>query len=65
MKMLNFLLATAALSLTLSGCGDKPQPEKKSKGHVWKEQVDTIDRAKTVESTVQDSLNRKMQGVDR
>jgi len=65
MKKLLHALAFSCLSMILFGCGDKPQPEKQAKGHVWKEQVETIDRAKAVEGAVQDSLNRKMQGVDQ
>ena len=43
-RLLIFL--TACSSLMMAGCGDaQPQGE-----HVWKEQIDTIDKAKDAEA---------------
>ncbi len=48
-------LTTIAFSLLVAGCGDDPVTEhvlESDGGHVWEEQVSTIDEARKVEGVL-------------
>lgn len=73
MNRTNYWLATAliAASLGLYGCSgsdeaeqtaDAAEPEA-AKDHVWKEQVDAIDRAKGVEQTLKENDEAKRKAM--
>jgi len=60
MKMVMRLLAVA-IPLAVVGCSSDVEEGE----HVWKEQTQTIDKAKQVEQTIQQGLSQQMQQVDR
>ena len=53
------LLALLTSFLFVSACSDNKVEE-----HVWKEQTDTIEKAKDVEQLILDTTNQRMQGAD-
>ena len=54
------ILLTVCSSLVMTGCGDgQPQRE-----HVWKEQTDTIDKAKDTEQMIKDAAARQRQALE-
>jgi hypothetical protein len=61
------LLFPFTILITLSACGDKPKPEQQntSGGHVWSDMTGTIDKAKAVDATVQDAIQKQNQVIDK
>jgi hypothetical protein len=55
-----FILFT--LLLLAAGCSDEDAEAKKA--HVWKEQTDTIDKAKAVEGILQDSADAERKKIE-
>lgn len=53
-------LASLALAGALAGCSPPEEGE-----HVWKEQVQTIDRAKGVEQVLQEGADRRRTDLER
>lgn len=61
-----FVFLASALML-FSACSDNEQgsSERKLSGdHVWKEQTDTIDKAKEVEGLLQDVAEKQRQAIE-
>ncbi|MCH8163593.1 MAG: hypothetical protein IIA99_05830 [Proteobacteria bacterium] len=61
-----FIFLASALIL-VSACSDDEQgsSERKLSGdHVWKEQTDTIDKAKEVEGLLQDVAEKQRQAIE-
>jgi len=61
-----FIFLASALMLA-SACSDDEQgsSERKLSGdHVWKEQTDTIDKAKEVEGLLQDITEKQRQAIE-
>lgn len=61
-----FIFLASALML-VSACSDDEQgsSERKLSGdHVWKEQTDTIDKAKEVEGLLQDITEKQRQAIE-
>jgi hypothetical protein len=52
------------LVLLLAGCGGEPEPPAGKHGHVWQEQINTMDKARDVDSLVQDSAAAQRQAID-
>jgi hypothetical protein len=50
--------------LLLAGCGGEPEPQVGKPGHVWQEQINTMDKARDVDSLVQDSAAAQRQVID-
>jgi PBP1b-binding outer membrane lipoprotein LpoB len=50
--------------LLLSGCGGEQDPPDEKRGHVWQEQINTMDKARDVDSLLQDSAAAKRQAID-
>ena len=59
------IICIMLLMLFISACDDSDTPKKIGKDHVWKEQTDMIDRAKTVEQLVNDSATQQKQAIDQ
>lgn len=61
------LLFPLTVLIALTACGDKPKPEqqKTSGGHVWSGMTGAIDKAKTVDATVQDAVQQQNQVIDK
>jgi len=55
-----FLLAV----LLLAGCGGEQAPQAGKQGHVWQEQINTMDRARDVDSLLRDSAAAQRQAID-
>lgn len=49
-------LITAITILLLSACG---QQDIEDSGHVWKDQVDTLDKARAVEDTLDNAAQKR------
>ena len=52
----------AAMGLALSACSGDDEEELKE--HVWKDQTETIDRAREVEGMVKDAAGRKSKAAE-
>lgn len=52
------------LALLLAGCGGEPETQIEKHGHVWQDQIDTMDRARDVEGLLQDSAAAQRQLID-
>ena len=48
----------------LAGCGGEQAPEDGKRGHVWQEQINTMDKARDVETLLQDSAAAQRQAID-
>ena len=53
------------LTLFISACNDSDTPKKIGKDHIWKEQTDMIDKAKTVEQLVNDGATQQKQAIEQ
>jgi len=47
--------------LLLAGCGG---PQAGKSGHVWQEQINTMDKARDIDGLVQDSAAAQRQAID-
>ncbi|MGV6825598.1 MAG: hypothetical protein ACWA5Q_01360 [bacterium] len=60
------MLFTIASMLLLSACGDEaPREEPTGNNHPWRTQTDTIDKAKGVEDTILQGVQRRDDSLDR
>ena len=59
MKTIFILLAMLIL---MAGCSNDDSQEKKA--HVWKEQTDTLNKAKAVEGVLQDSADAERKQIE-
>ena len=62
MKTLNTLILLASV-LFITACSENSDG-KASDDHVWKEQTDTIDKAKEVEGLLQDAAEQQRKIID-
>ena len=60
MKNVLFLFITLFL---FSGCSSETE-ESSNKGHVWKTQTDSLDKAKAVEDILQDDFSEKSREIE-
>lgn len=58
---MKYLIVTVLL---LSGCGGEAEPPDEKRGHVWQEQIDTMDKARDVDTLLQDSAAAQRQAID-
>jgi hypothetical protein len=52
------------VALLLTGCGGDTEPQTGKHGHVWQEQINTMDKARDVEGLLQDSSAAQRQAID-
>jgi hypothetical protein len=52
------------LLVLLAGCGGEQEPEVGNRDHVWQEQINTMDKARDVETLLQDSASTQRQAID-
>jgi len=52
------------LVLLLAGCGGEQEPPAEKRGHVWQEQINTTDKARDVDTLLQDSAAAQRQAID-
>ena len=52
------------LLVLLAGCGGEQEPEVEKRGHVWQEQINTMDKARDVETLLQDSATSQRQAIE-
>jgi len=52
------------LVLLLTACGGEQEPQAGKHGFVWQEQINTVEKAKTVDGLVQDSAAAQRQAID-
>lgn len=52
------------LVLLLAACGGEPEPPARKPGNVWQEQINTLDKARDVDSLVQDSAAAQRRAID-
>lgn len=64
MGSLNKVLYIIVSCLILFGCSDESS-NSSQKDHVWKEQTDTIDKAKEVEGMLLESATATRQAIDK
>ncbi|NOQ93618.1 MAG: hypothetical protein GQ547_03160 [Methylophaga sp.] len=57
-------LLVIIMTFFLMACSDSDNAQKVEKDHVWKEQVEMIDKAKAVEQMLQDSAALQKQRID-
>ena len=65
--MIKKIILLVGILFLISACSDDESatPEKKLNGdHVWKEQTQTIDRAKEVEGMLQDAADEQRKVID-
>jgi hypothetical protein len=59
------IICIILVTLFISACDDSDAPKEIGKDHIWKEQTDMIDKAKTVEQLVNDSAMQQKQAIDQ
>lgn len=52
------------LVVLLAGCGGEPEPPAGKSDHVWQEQINTMDKARDVDSLIHDSAAAQHQAID-
>jgi hypothetical protein len=52
------------LPVLLAGCGGEQEPEAGKQGHVWQEQINTMDKARDVDTLLQDSASAQRRAID-
>lgn len=52
------------LVLLLAACGGGQEPPAEKRGHVWQEQIDTMDKARDVDTLLQDSATAQRQAIE-
>jgi hypothetical protein len=50
--------------LLLAACGGEQGPPDEPRGHVWQEQINTMDKARDVDSLLQDSAAAQRRAID-
>lgn len=67
MRSLIQILLSLIVSLLLYGCSDDNSNDSKEVkvDHVWKEQTDTINKAREVEGMIMDSADATKQAIDK
>ncbi len=55
---------TILLVVLLTGCGGEQEPQVGERGHVWQEQINTMDKARDVDSLLQDSAAAQREAID-
>jgi len=58
------IICIMLVMLFISACDDSDAPKEIGKDHIWKEQTDMIDKAKTVEQLVNDAAIEQKQLID-
>jgi len=48
----------------LAGCGGEPEPPVEKRAHVWQEQINTMDKARDVDTLLQDSAAAQRRAID-
>ncbi|MDX2312791.1 MAG: hypothetical protein QNL90_01855 [Gammaproteobacteria bacterium] len=61
MRQLRIFLALGVVLIMLGGCSSEPDDADTSKEHVWKEQTDSIDKAREVETILKRDQEKKKQ----
>ena len=56
-----YLLLPVALGLLFGGCSSE---DNEPKEHVWKDQVETIDKAREVEGMIQDAAGKQKKATE-
>lgn len=62
------LITVITLLVICAGCSESTDSKTQNKpknDHIWKQQTQTIERAKAVESVVRDSAKRSLEEADR
>ncbi len=65
--MIKTVIILAAALMSFSACSGDEQGSSENKGsgdHVWKEQTQTIDKAKEVEGLLQDAAEKQRQAIE-
>ena len=52
------------LLVLLAGCGAEQTPEEEKRGHVWQEQINSIDKAGDVDTLLQGSASAQRRAID-
>ena len=60
--MMKTYIVLLAVFIFMAGCSDDDAEAKKA--HVWKEQTDTMNKAKAVEETLQKSADAERKQID-
>ena len=61
MRQLRIFLALGVVLIMLGGCSSEPDDADTRKDHVWKEQTDSIDKAREVETILKRNQEKKKQ----
>ncbi len=56
-----YLILPVALGLLVGGCSSE---DNEPKEHVWKDQVETIDKAREVEGMIQDAAGKQKKAAE-
>jgi hypothetical protein len=61
------LVSTCLAFLLVAGCssGDEQTPARTDGDHVWKEQVDTMDKARAAEQAVMDAAAKQAEAIEQ
>ncbi len=67
--MIRTLIAGASLAVACLGCSDAepppaPNSEEPSESHVWQEQTETLDRARSVQDTLEEAEKARKAALD-
>lgn len=64
MCMFKRLVVVSILALVITACSDD-KVDKVEQDHIWKEQIDMIDKAKDVENILQDAAALQQQRIEQ
>jgi PBP1b-binding outer membrane lipoprotein LpoB len=62
--MFKRLVVVSILALVITACSDD-KVDKVEQDHIWKEQIDMIDKAKDVENILQDAAALQQQRIEQ